>query len=356
MEPSPRGLRRCLISDWRCQVGEYLNPIGVDIAPYEGLEAVDYLDYIDGYGVPLVRYFHDIIETLNKVSGTQQLLDISAFPYDWRLPVWQYDWQQFKDHVENAVTTQQEKAVIVLHSLGGIALNWFLNTQVTSEWKHTHFKAVISINGAYGGSMKIARAIMSGYNPAEIPFFTKWGIPQFVTNADLRELSRRVGSLFLLTPHEEIYHPNAPVITMLDSHVNNTSTFSLSNWTKLTNDTEFITRATKSRELIKDIALKDPGIPTFCFWSRFDEATTERYYVYKDWDFNQDPEKSLTDGDGTLPIDSLRACTTWKSTVFASEIPNQDHMYVLRSSELNSAIERIFNQAFLPAPPIKVVS
>eukprot|EP01055_Gregarina_sp_Pseudo9_P002729 Gregarina_sp_Pseudo_9__2728@NODE_2970_length_798_cov_81_681159_g648_i1_p2_GENE_NODE_2970_length_798_cov_81_681159_g648_i1NODE_2970_length_798_cov_81_681159_g648_i1_p2_ORF_typecomplete_len134_score18_31_NODE_2970_length_798_cov_81_681159_g648_i1162563 len=133
---------------------------------------------------------------------------------------------------------------------------------------------------------------------------------------------------------------------MIDSKTNSTTAFGLNNWTRLTEDEDFIARATSTRALIQDVALKDPGIPTFCFWSKFDSPTTERYYVYKDWNFDQDPEKSTTDGDGTLPLDSLRACTHWESTVFAMEIPNQDHMFVLRSAELNSAIGTLF-ESFL---------
>eukprot|EP01054_Gregarina_sp_Poly1_P004733 Gregarina_sp_Poly_1__4732@NODE_2529_length_2021_cov_67_477994_g1247_i1_p1_GENE_NODE_2529_length_2021_cov_67_477994_g1247_i1NODE_2529_length_2021_cov_67_477994_g1247_i1_p1_ORF_typecomplete_len302_score19_03LCAT/PF02450_15/1e28Ser_hydrolase/PF06821_13/7_7e03Ser_hydrolase/PF06821_13/0_056Abhydrolase_6/PF12697_7/0_051PGAP1/PF07819_13/0_22_NODE_2529_length_2021_cov_67_477994_g1247_i18801785 len=206
---------RC--NDWKCRAGNYVSPEGIVVSSYSGIAAVEYLDYIEGYGIPLARYFHDIIEALRSVPGS---VTLHAFPYDWRLPVWQYPWQELKSNIESQVSLEKKRAVLIVHSLGGIAFNWFLHTQVDHDWRQKHIGALISINGAFGGSFKIVRALMSGYNPAEMFVLSRWGLPQLISNRDLREVSRTLGSLFLLTPDEPVHHSDTPIISVLDSQHN----------------------------------------------------------------------------------------------------------------------------------------
>eukprot|EP01053_Blabericola_migrator_P004544 Blabericola_migrator_1__4543@NODE_2419_length_2792_cov_227_771743_g1515_i0_p1_GENE_NODE_2419_length_2792_cov_227_771743_g1515_i0NODE_2419_length_2792_cov_227_771743_g1515_i0_p1_ORF_typecomplete_len415_score43_32LCAT/PF02450_15/1_2e26Abhydrolase_6/PF12697_7/0_0018PGAP1/PF07819_13/5_3e02PGAP1/PF07819_13/0_17PGAP1/PF07819_13/2_9e02DUF915/PF06028_11/1_6e02DUF915/PF06028_11/0_12Ser_hydrolase/PF06821_13/0_02Lipase_2/PF01674_18/0_068Hydrolase_4/PF12146_8/0_059_NODE_2419_length_2792_cov_227_771743_g1515 len=333
----PPTRRRCHGPRWECVAGRYVSREDVSISVYEGLGGVEYLDTIEGYGLPWARYFHDVADTLRKLNTTLGLISLHAFPYDWRLPFWQYPWETFKKKIEEA----GGEAILIVHSMGGPATNWFLQTQVDKAWKAQNIKALISINGAFGGSMKVARALLSGYNPAEIPWLNSWGLPQLITNSDLRNLTRVLGSIFMLLPHEEVYNSATPILTMIDSSIAQTYSYSLNDWMTLLNDESLMQQARKARELIQRTVLEDPGVPTYCFWSRYDDPTTELYYVYKDWNYDSEPERSFTDGDGTLPMSSLRVCTQWQSTIFALEIPNEDHMFVLRSPVLTGAVSKI---------------
>eukprot|EP01057_Protomagalhaensia_wolfi_P006274 Protomagalhaensia_wolfi_Nauph_80__6273@NODE_95_length_3764_cov_357_568322_g72_i0_p1_GENE_NODE_95_length_3764_cov_357_568322_g72_i0NODE_95_length_3764_cov_357_568322_g72_i0_p1_ORF_typecomplete_len346_score56_64LCAT/PF02450_15/1_3e27PGAP1/PF07819_13/6_2e05Hydrolase_4/PF12146_8/7_2e05DUF915/PF06028_11/2_9e02DUF915/PF06028_11/0_00051Abhydrolase_6/PF12697_7/7_6e05Ser_hydrolase/PF06821_13/0_00054Palm_thioest/PF02089_15/0_0065Lipase_2/PF01674_18/8_5e02Lipase_2/PF01674_18/5_6e03Lipase_2/PF01674_18/0_045 len=253
--------RRCRKNEWKCVVGTYETPEHVTVKPYEGLPAVEYLDYIDGYGIPFVRYYHDIAETIRRINATTQSIDLKAFVYDWRFPVWQYDWDGFKKMIEGT----GQKAILIAHSMGGIAVNWFLHTKVDQKWKDKHIKALISINGAYGGSMKIARAVLSGYNPAEVELLNHWGLPQILTNKDLRDLARVLGSLWMLTPHERVYDLETPLITVREPDTNQSREFTLRDWMDLAEDADFSAQASRSRKLLADVALRDPGVS----WSNF---------------------------------------------------------------------------------------
>lgn len=133
------------------------------VEPVAGLDGVDYLTYLGSYPLSPSRYFHDIITSIKASAKLTAIESIDAFTYDWRLPPWQYDWPAFKSTVERLRATSQRPVVLVVHSMGLTALNYALSApQFNANWKKKNIRAIISINGAIGGSFKAIRAFISG--------------------------------------------------------------------------------------------------------------------------------------------------------------------------------------------------
>lgn len=121
----PKSHQECWIQAMRLQINQtdingmdiWSNVYGVETKVDPGLHGIDYLEYIEGYGVAPVRYFHDIIAEL-KLNGYLESSDLIGFPYDWRYPVWQIEWGNFKDDVESLRKMNGQRVVIVAHSMG----------------------------------------------------------------------------------------------------------------------------------------------------------------------------------------------------------------------------------------------
>lgn len=78
----------------------------------------DYLDYVEGIGIYGTKYFHDLITMLN-LAGYIEGDTLIGFPYDWRYPLWQFDFNGLKELIEDFLMKHPDKKItIIAHSLG----------------------------------------------------------------------------------------------------------------------------------------------------------------------------------------------------------------------------------------------
>lgn len=71
---------------------------------------------------------------------------------------------QVKILVENAYLVNDQTAVtFITHSLGGKLILYFLQ-QMPQSWKDQYVNQVISLSGAFGGSIKSMLAVSAGYD------------------------------------------------------------------------------------------------------------------------------------------------------------------------------------------------
>ena len=120
-------------------------------------------------------------------NGTRHILrrgrykpghSLDAMPYDFRrtpLDMRTLMFPELKARVERMYAENQNRSVtLVAHSLGGVHTVLFLNTFVDEVWKDKYIARLISIAGAYGGSVKAIRGALVGENDG-------WPAPFWVT-------------------------------------------------------------------------------------------------------------------------------------------------------------------------------
>lgn len=111
------------------------------------------------------RYFHHMVKDLHKV-GYHDHHNIFGIPYDFRL-VLDLDsrtklFHQFKHYIETASHKNNDKCVIVTHSLGGLLFKWFLTVCVDQEWIDKYIHKFVCINAPFGGAPFALKALIAG--------------------------------------------------------------------------------------------------------------------------------------------------------------------------------------------------
>lgn len=391
---------RKLALDWVCPnmtsdchplAREYrpLPGIQIDVDEPGGVRGFDFLDYIEGVGVYGTKYFHDILQLLRE-TGYFEGDTLFGHPFDWRYPVWDLDYQGLKVTVERFVLRNPGKRVtLVAHSLGAVLTTIFLNRYVDETWKRAHIDGFVSIAGAFGGSHKAIRSLVTGYNDAAmVDLFGVLNV-SLLSPRIARDAHRSFGSMYSLTPNVHVFDQNEPVIivgpdpstgratggppaagpltilkkitafarrslqqlsTALGSQLRSPSStkesaamrrllspqtrqpqvYTLNTWWTLL-PPAFQPRA---QQAIQHMALntavfEDPQVPVYCFWSVYDTPTTETAYVYDTTDMDVVPTIVWDYGDNTLIKKSASYCSRWNSTVLSREFKNLDHMGIL---------------------------
>lgn len=92
--------------------------IQVDIDDPGGVHGFDFLDYVENVGVYGTKYFHDILISLKSV-GYVEADSLLGHPFDWRYPIWDFNYNDLKETIERYVSKNPGKRVfLVAHSLG----------------------------------------------------------------------------------------------------------------------------------------------------------------------------------------------------------------------------------------------
>ncbi|EZG60709.1 lecithin:cholesterol acyltransferase [Gregarina niphandrodes] len=324
-------------------LGTWVDPPGVETRVDDGLHGVDYLDYLAGYGLSPTRYYHDLINgVLAAFPHYQKNVNFTAFGYDWRLPPWQLDWNSLTKHIEDLHSRQGKPVVLISHSMGSLWLNYYLNTYTTTRWKRQHIRALISINGANGGSFKTLRALISGYSPITFSWFDYLKIPQLISLPKVRTLCQTYPALFSLLPNDVIYGPDSHVVTYKDSH-GTQQRYTLQNWTDTLPSNELKDQIESVKTTLGNVGLQDPEVEYYCLYSIQNEQSTEFRYSYDTGTFDKDPSIQYTWGDGTIAAPSLTYCRAWDSTRMVKVFKGIDHMFALRDSAVISSVVNILS-------------
>lgn len=92
--------------------------------------------------------------------------NIHSAAYDFRQGIDYFEKEQFPRmvrRIENAVKTSKKKAVILCHSMGCRLSLHFLQRQ-SPKWKKRNIARLVSIAGAFGGSITAVRGLTTGYD------------------------------------------------------------------------------------------------------------------------------------------------------------------------------------------------
>lgn len=297
------------------------NSPGVQIRPtnFGSLDSVDYLDIVR---VPGTAYFDNIIATLEKQNGYVRNVDMVGAAFDFRKAP--NELAEFFDDLkslieEHYVRNNYRPVTLICHSMGCLNSLYLLNKQ-TENWKEIYVKRLISLAAPWSGSFKAISAMLYGDN---------LGIPLLNKNK-LQALQSTFPSLMYLFPKLPAFNRSRVLIATP------TKNYTLENLDDL-----FVeAKLPDQREMwhdTREIAnnLRAPNVELWCLYGS--GVDTPSQVIYTD---SFDKYKYLEvqgDGDGTVNVESLRACEDFASQqqkpVYTRMFEKLDHISILRGSE-----------------------
>eukprot|EP01094_Clydonella_sp_ATCC50884_P022494 TRINITY_DN5186_c0_g1_i2.p1 TRINITY_DN5186_c0_g1~~TRINITY_DN5186_c0_g1_i2.p1 ORF type:complete len:1026 (-),score=294.33 TRINITY_DN5186_c0_g1_i2:182-3052(-) len=192
--PGRKWLRHlCLLDDG------FSDPPGIKTRPCEGLGAIDYLSHAALTRGPSYVWSFVIRALIDLGYDRRNLI---AAPYDWRLPPSKLEerdgfFSQMKLQVQQAHAINKERVVLIGHSMGCRATQWFLwwlkCTDPTFIDEHIH--AFMALGPPFLGAPKLLRGSVTG---------DAMGLDMFLQLKEGLHLAQRLGSLPWLLP---LYHP-----------------------------------------------------------------------------------------------------------------------------------------------------
>eukprot|EP01132_Coremiostelium_polycephalum_P003670 gene3670-4570_t len=299
----------------------YYNQPGVNIRPYDfgGTAGVAYLDYKLGLPVGITNVYGNMIKFFEDLGYTRSLNIVGA-PFDWRLPIKELvknGWMlQFKHLIESTYHLNgNKKVVLIAHSMGGMVSLHFLNS-MTDAWKKEFIDSYIPIAVPWSGSPKAIRNIVSGDD---------FGI-SVVSNDLMRDFARQSGGVAQLVPDPLVW-PSSQVFVK-NGNIHYTASTMASLFSSMGLDsTAMIYNRVKS--VLKGLT---PKVRTYCLYGT--GVSTEIMYEYKKGLNNPPLIWETTEGDGTVPSESLKFCKNWVGKnsgqqVDITEFPLADHVGIL---------------------------
>lgn len=264
------------------------------------------------------KYIGDVLGKLGYVGG----INLHGAPFDFRKgPSELGDF--FKNLSSLIETTYEqngkERVVLIAHSMGGPLSVIFLNSKPQS-WKDKYIKSLISLSGAYGGSVKALKVYATGDD---------LGV-YLLNESVLKQVQVTMPSSAFLMPHEVLWADEVLVETP-------SKNYSLKNLEEFFNDVQFPfgwNMYQNERAFNKDF--RSPGVELHCLYGS--GVSTIKKLVYKSNKFPDDPLFELEDGDGTVNIRSLESCKQWikqqKEAIHVQGFEGAEHMGILKDKRI----------------------
>ncbi len=246
--------------------------------------------------------YNTLIEMLYAMSYVQGS-SLYAAEYDHRLifsPNIFYDYSRsLKNMIESSVRLNGRLAILMGHGLGSVIINMFLNNQ-TKAWKTEYIASFITVSGSFGSVPKALRVLLSGDT-----------LPDTDDQNLIRTGLLGASALHLMTPdtidselsdspivqynYKNYYARNTKdLIDIAAESLHNTSASEIYN----------ISKEMKAK------ALSNPDVNVHSLTGS--GVDTESSYIYSD--ILSNPTKIVyTDGDGTIPKNSLDIPNKWAS-------------------------------------------
>lgn len=248
----------------------------------------------------------------NYVRG----VDIHGAPYDFRRSPTELAsyYVQVTELVEHSFMKNEERVVLICHSMGCQVMLYFLNHKPV-EWKEKYIKSLITLGAPWGGAVKAIKAFVSGDNLGVI----------VVPNLTVREDERTFPSLAFLLPSDKFWPQDEVIMTT------NEKNYTTANYKELfmdINHTVGYEMWLDNRNLTYN--LTHPGVDVHCIHGvGVNTAETLHYNKFPD----HQPKIVWGDGDSTVNTRSLAGCLRWQNItdkkVNHLAIPGVDHLSVM---------------------------
>uniref|UniRef100_A0A0N5C576 1-O-acylceramide synthase n=1 Tax=Strongyloides papillosus TaxID=174720 RepID=A0A0N5C576_STREA len=312
---------------------------GVDIVTGEFGYDTDTVEWLDTFHFSQANYFASIADAL--VSwGYERGGSLRAAPFDWRLKPTEMDdfYLKLKKTIMRTSWNNNDNKVILLgHSLGNVHINYFLRNFVNEEFRERYIKSHIALAAPWAGSMQIVKLLVSGYN---MEFYRILLEP-----SKLRPMQRTWGSSYLLYPKEPAWKKDE---IFASSPKNN---YSLNNVEEFFKDLDFpegygqYLESLKNTEKLMDV----PDVETHCI-NGVGIQTPEIYQWSKGYYPDYPPDKYVNgDGDGTVNKKSLDICKMWSeksNKITVNEINNVNHVDILYHAQTKELIKQFLYKDF----------
>ncbi|XP_065162884.1 phospholipase A2 group XV-like isoform X2 [Atheta coriaria] len=260
------------------------NSPGVDIwIPRFG--SSETVEWLDPSHASVGSYFNKIADML-VLNGHTRNLTIRGAPYDFRkAPNENYEYfVQLKALIEETYAQNNNTPVILIaHSMGGPMTLYFLNLQ-TQAWKDQHIKSMVTLSGAWGGSVKAVKVYAIGDDLGSY----------FLSGSVLKQEQITNPSLAWLLPSSLFWKPDE-VLVQTDK-----KNYSLSNIKEYFYDLDYM----DGWDMHKDtkpytLNFTAPGVEVHCLYGTAVPTVEKLYYKPGTW-LDGKPTLINGDGDGTV--------------------------------------------------------
>ncbi|CAH0389323.1 unnamed protein product [Bemisia tabaci] len=305
------------------------NSPGVDIQiPGWGNSTV--VEWIDPSSASSGAYFSHLAAALLPL-GYDRGASLRGAPYDFRkAPNENQDFfTKMKLLVEDTYQQNNNTPVLlVAHSMGGPMSLLFLQDQ-TQAWKDKYIRAMVTLSGAWGGSIKALKVFAIGDDLGEY----------FLRSSVLRGVQMTMPSVAWLLPSDLFWKPNE---VFIETESRN---YTLEDYEDFFNDISYPT----GWEMRKDVhkyaqRFAPPGVEVHCLHGYGVNTVEKMIYKKGKWPGGY-PTFSFGDGDGTVNKRSLEGCVYWtgkqKQKVYHQVFPKVDHMDILQDKNVVSYIQNL---------------
>lgn len=288
------------------------------------VESVEFVDPARVYGT---SYFDTIVRQL-VAYGYERNKNIFGAPYDFRRAP--NDLEDYFKDLESLVESayhqnDDEPVVLVCHSMGCLYSQYLLANKRQS-WKSKYIRSLISLSGVYGGSVKAMKAYASGDN------FGIVVVPSLSIRKDVRTFS----SLPLLLPSPDIFPKDRVLVR---SH---NKTYTVKDYKSFFQDINYPIGYEMWLDVHKLTSPHQaPGVEVHCFHGH--KVPTPELLNYERGRFpDSKPEVEYGDGDGTVNLNSLKACLNWQDKqmqrIHYKNFTSIDHMTILTDNKVMTHI------------------
>ena len=315
--PFLRGKWKTLISTSLEETSISGNP---EIVPQEGLKGVENLYEIDWkiFDFHIVDYFREIVDFL-RLQGVH---DIHGAPYDFRLLPDPSAMKKYFSKLKKLIEGLENPATIIAHSLGVVVSTIFLNRQ-SKKWKARYISRFISISGPFGGATKAIHACLTGDTETPINISTEF----------YRQIEIGFGGVLWMINNPEVFSEDI----VNDLNANQLGVALARRGSK----NSAMVFENLVRPLHKEV-LNFPGVPVCLIYGTGIGTAYKLRYSSKD--FSDTPKIQKCDGDGTVPLKSLQAVSSWKTETLFQEfsIYRAEHLSILKSPQLLKILGSFF--------------
>lgn len=298
------------------------NSPGVKIR-FPGWGYAETVEWIDTSHAAVSAYYVNLANVLVQ-NGYHRGVSIRGAPYDFRkapnenihFPI------KMRYLVEETYAINNNTPVtLIVHSYGGPMTLNFLH-QMTQEWKDKYIKRMISLAGAWGGSVKSLKVYTLGED-----FNSK-----FVRSAPVKLMLTSTPSLAYLMPSPLFWKPDQVLISTAKK------TYTVNDYQEFYDGINH----PEGWEMYKDVLpyvknFSPPGVEVQCYYGS-DVQTIEKLDYGSSSDLTDSPTLVYGDGDGTVNLQSLEACKNWigqqDQPVNTTTYPKADHMGILANVDV----------------------
>eukprot|EP00096_Caligus_rogercresseyi_P004061 TRINITY_DN1819_c0_g1_i2.p1 TRINITY_DN1819_c0_g1~~TRINITY_DN1819_c0_g1_i2.p1 ORF type:complete len:408 (-),score=101.72 TRINITY_DN1819_c0_g1_i2:466-1689(-) len=290
--------------------------VEIRIPGFGNSSSVEYLDLSQrGFSV----YFAELVKKLLPL-GYERDVNIFGAPYDFRKAPNELG-EFFKDYkalIERAYASNGDTRVIIVgHSMGCPMTLYFLNRQ-SQAWKDKYIRSFVTLAGVWAGTVRALKVFSMGDN-----------LGSWILNSKSLMVEQRTSpSLAWLMPSSDYWSLNE---TLVSTGKINLTLADLKEFYYAFNELEAYEMWKDVRDINK--GLKAPGVEVYCLHGNKVDTTEKLIYAPGYWPTG-DPVLRTGDGDGTVNLRSLLACTKWakeQSQPFHHHVfPRIDHIAILR--------------------------
>ena len=228
--------------------------------------------------------------------------------------------------------------MLITHSMGSPYTLHFLHS-VSKEWRVKYIKAWTSISGAFAGSVMAVQGFISGVGLEE-PAKLLEPLSSTLSSA-LLKLERTLPGLAFLLPDASFWKDPNEIIVQTPF-----KNYSVSQLEEILKDTDFSPAVKIFNSVFKAWKEEAPGVRMFCFHgNRKKTVATLKYSKAINTIKDNHLDIEYADGDGTVNLRSLQACTRWvgrqDEELTYQIFEDADHTDILKDEKLFQAIDSI---------------